>query len=140
MLFYFPSLFLAFIKQLSSAMDAGGPRMSGDLYLMLFLPQDGLWDAISAPGWKQLREKGRRAAWKLQPLFLPSKPAGRRCQFGIKSSKLGSGQPKNGTVALKKHSGQAEQVSENSHSSSHRDMTQTKQGELEFSSHCGTIS
>lgn len=63
---HLPSFLLVLIEQLSSAMDAGGPRMPGALYLMLFLPQDGLWHDISPPGWKQPWEKGKRA--------LPEKP------------------------------------------------------------------
>lgn len=55
---HLPSFFFGLIKQLSSAMDANGPRMSGALYLMLFLPQDGLWNVISPPGWW---EEGRKA-------------------------------------------------------------------------------
>lgn len=54
------------------------------------------------------RQKGTpRAAWKLHPLFLPSKPAGCRCQSGIKTSKLGNGKPTNGNVTLQNHNGQA---------------------------------
>lgn len=48
------------------------------------------------------RQKGTpREAWKLQSLFLLSKPASCRCQSGIKSSKLGNRKPKNATGNLK---------------------------------------
>lgn len=99
-----PPLFLGFIKQPSSAMDAEA------LHLKIFLPQDGLWNAVSPPGWKQPWEKGRRAGWKLHPFFLPPKPAGCRCQSGIKSSKLGNEKSTNGNVTLKNHSGEQPQL------------------------------
>lgn len=141
---HLPSLFLGFKKQLSSAMHAGGPRLSRALHLMLFLPQDGLWNAISPPRWKQPWEEGRRAPPEQPGSCTPSsyiqslQVVG--VNLGLKAASWAMGNLKWKCYPEKPQWTNSPGVAEISHGSSHRGMTRTKQGELEFSAHLGTIS